>query len=65
MKSLYVDGYVIEFSINLHNAQIYDFEIGYIYALCDLYAETRREVQDSVFFVMNCSSAPIKQIYNG
>ena len=36
---LYIDGDVIELPINLSEAQIYDFEEGYISALCDAYAE--------------------------
>ena len=36
---LYIDGDVIELPIQLSDAQIYDFERGYISALCDAYAE--------------------------
>ncbi len=36
---LYIDGDVIELPIKLSDAQIYDFEAGYISALCDTYAE--------------------------
>ena len=36
---LYIDGDIIELPINLSEAQIYDFEAGYISALCDAYAE--------------------------
>ena len=36
---LYIDGDVIELPIKLSDAQIYDFEAGYISALCDAYAE--------------------------
>lgn len=36
---LYIDGDVIELPIQLSDAQIYDFEAGYISALCDAYAE--------------------------
>lgn len=36
---LYIDGDVIELPIQLSDAQIYDFEVGYISALCDAYAE--------------------------
>lgn len=42
---LYIDGDVIELPIKLSDAQIYDFEAGYISALCDAYAEVlSREV---------------------
>ena len=36
---LYIDGNVIELPIKLSDAQIYDFEAGYISALCDAYAD--------------------------
>ena len=36
---LYIDGDVIELPIKLSDVQIYDFEAGYISALCDAYAE--------------------------
>jgi hypothetical protein len=36
---LFIDGAVIELPIKLSDAQIYDFEAGYISALCDAYAE--------------------------
>lgn len=36
---LYIDGDVIELPIQLSDAQIYDFETGYISALCAAYAE--------------------------
>jgi hypothetical protein len=36
---LCIDGDVIELPIKLSDAQIYDFEAGYISALCDAYAE--------------------------
>ncbi|MDY2945237.1 MAG: ABC-three component system protein [Lachnospiraceae bacterium] len=36
---LYIDGDVIELPIKLSDAQIYDFEAGYISALCAAYAE--------------------------
>lgn len=36
---LHIDGDVIELPIKLGDAQIYDFETGYISALCDAYAE--------------------------
>ena len=36
---LYIDGDVIELPIKLSDAQIYDFEAGYISALCDAYAD--------------------------
>lgn len=36
---LYIDGDVIELPIKLSDSQIYDFEAGYISALCDSYAE--------------------------
>lgn len=36
---LYIDGDVIELPIKPSDAQIYDFEAGYISALCDAYAE--------------------------
>lgn len=36
---LYIDGDVIELPIRLSDAQIYDFESGYISALCGAYAE--------------------------
>lgn len=36
---LYIDGDVIELPIRLSDAQIYEFEAGYISALCDAYAE--------------------------
>lgn len=36
---LYIDGDVIELPIQLSDDQIYDFEVGYISALCDAYAE--------------------------
>ena len=36
---LYIDGDVIELPIKLCESQIYDFEDGYISALCDVYAE--------------------------
>jgi hypothetical protein len=36
---LYIDGDVIELPIKLSDAQIYDFEAGYISALCGAYAE--------------------------
>lgn len=36
---LYIDGDVVELPIRLSDAQIYDFETGYISALCDAYAE--------------------------
>ena len=36
---LFIDGDVIELPVKLSDAQIYDFEAGYISALCDAYAE--------------------------
>lgn len=36
---LYIDGDVIELPIQLSDDQIYEFESGYISALCDVYAE--------------------------
>lgn len=36
---LYIDGDVIELPIHLSDAEIYDFEAGYISALCAAYAE--------------------------
>lgn len=36
---LYIDGDVIELPVKLSDAQIYDFEEGYISALCDAYAD--------------------------
>lgn len=36
---LYIDGEVIELPIQLSDEQIYDFEAGYLSALCDAYAE--------------------------
>ena len=37
--SMYIDGDVIELPIRLSDAQIYEFEAGYISALCAAYAE--------------------------
>ena len=45
---LYIDGDVIELPIRLSDAQIYEFEAGYISALCDAYAEVLMKDKVSV-----------------
>lgn len=54
---LYIDGNVIELPIQLSDAQIYDFEAGYISALCDAYADALS--RDSVT-VDDVSTLPVK-----
>lgn len=50
---LYIDGDVIELPIKLSDAQIYDFEAGYISALCDAYAEALSRDSVSVDDIRN------------
>lgn len=50
---LYIDGDVIELPIKLSDAQIYDFEAGYISALCDAYAEALSRDSVSVDDIQN------------
>lgn len=54
---LYIDGNVIELPIQLSDAQIYDFEAGYISALCDAYADALS--RDGVT-VDDVSTLPVK-----
>ena len=50
---LYIDGDVIELPIQLSDAQIYEFEAGYISALCAAYAEVLSRVEVTVDDIPN------------
>lgn len=51
---LYIDGDVIELLIRFSDAQIYDFEAGYISVLCDAYAEVLSKDSVLVDIIQSC-----------
>ena len=60
---LYIDGDVIELPIQLSDAQIYDFEAGYISALCEAYAEVLARDRVSVDDIPNLPNKYRKNFY--
>ena len=61
---LYIDGDVIELPIRLSDAQIYDFEAGYISALCDAYAEALSKETVTVDDIPNLPKKYQKNFYD-
>lgn len=61
---LYIDGDVIELPIQLSDAQIYDFEAGYISALCDAYAEVLSRDTVTVDDIPSLPNKYQKNFYN-
>lgn len=61
---LYIDGDVVELPIQLSDAQIYDFEAGYISALCEAYAEVLSRDRVSVDDIPSLPNKYRKNFYD-